>query len=283
MKDSSHTWEQAVVSLLENGEHEELVRACYYDQPLIGAADRFWKSPEWAATRGLLGEVTGSALDLGAGRGIASYALARDGWRVTALEPDPSSVVGADAIRGLAKLAHLDVRVVQERGESLPFPAASFDLAYARAVLHHARDLVGFAKEVSRVLRPGGRLVAVREHVVSSLRQLPSFLEGHPLHHLYGGENAFVLGAYMGALRSAGLQVETVIGPFASPINYAPRSREDLRDFVESAVRRVTGVVVAHAALRQDFVFDLILAVLNVVDRRPGRLNSFVARKPGTT
>ena len=35
----------------------------------------------------------GRALDLGAGNGILSYALAREGWSVTAVEPDPSALV----------------------------------------------------------------------------------------------------------------------------------------------------------------------------------------------
>ena len=45
----------------------------------------------------------GQALDVGAGRGIASYALAREGFTVTVLEPDDSHLVGAGAIRSLAE------------------------------------------------------------------------------------------------------------------------------------------------------------------------------------
>ncbi len=45
-----------------------------------------------------------------------------------------------------------------------PFDAASFDLIWGQAALHHlAHDLEGLCKQVSRVLKPGGRLVFIFE------------------------------------------------------------------------------------------------------------------------
>ncbi len=41
--------------------------------------------------------------------------------------------------------------------------------------------------EFFRVLKPGGRLIAI-ENVISSKNDLPVFLDQHPLHKLYGGE-----------------------------------------------------------------------------------------------
>src|SRR5262249_33655493 len=43
-------------------------------------------------------------------------------------------------------------------GESLPFESASFDAVWGCAILHHL-DLVRAAKELRRVLKPGGRAV----------------------------------------------------------------------------------------------------------------------------
>src|SRR5712671_3057697 len=96
------TWEQAVATLLSDPQQASLARGCYFDGTALEAGARYWASEEWQTVRSLLPEVPGKALDIGAGRGIASYALARDGWKVCALEPDASALVGAEAIRSLA-------------------------------------------------------------------------------------------------------------------------------------------------------------------------------------
>ena len=75
---------------------------------------------------------------------------------MTALEPDPSALVGAGAIRALAAEARLPIDVVEEFSERLPFANDTFDVVFARAVLHHTRDLDSACREMFRVLRPGG-------------------------------------------------------------------------------------------------------------------------------
>lgn len=267
---NSMTWEAAVQQLRARPDQRALVEACFYDDPLRQAADRFHASSEWAATQQLLGNVYGQALDIGAGRGIASYALARDGWSVTALEPDPSSVVGAGAIRSLASECHLDISVAQTWGEALPFDDSRFALVYCRQVLHHARDLQQLCREASRVLRPGGLLLATREHVISRREDLQTFLDGHPLHRLYGGENAFLLQDYIGAIQAAGLQIEQVLNPYASDINTYPESRTGIKKRWARKLR------FPMPALIPDFA----LSWVGSRSRVPGRLFTFAARKP---
>ena len=192
------TWEQAVDWLKLQPQHTALTKACFYDDPLIEAAQRYSVSTEWQAVRHLLKGLSGKALDIGAGRGISSYALAKDGWSVTALEPDPSASVGAGAVRQLAVEADISINVVQEWGEKLPFASGEFDLVYCRAVLHHADDLNALCIEAARVLREGGMMIATREHVLTNHGELQRFLRAHPLHDLYGGEHAYLLPEYIG-------------------------------------------------------------------------------------
>src|ERR1700761_8050906 len=205
MVEATHfrTWEAAVVWLRNQPDQHQLVLDAFYDDPLIGAAQRYFASDEWQAVSQLLRGRIGTALDIGAGRGIASYALGREGFAVTALEPDPSAIVGAAAIRALATEAALPINVVEEFSERLPFNDNAFDVVFARAVLHHTKDLDSACREMFRVLRPGGLFIAAREHVISKEADLGQFLDQHPLHHLYGGEHAFLLDRYVGALKDA--------------------------------------------------------------------------------
>jgi SAM-dependent methyltransferase len=271
------TWEQAVCWLRDQPELRQLVLDAYYDDPLVAAAERYWLSAEWTAVRELIGDRRGRALDVGAGRGIASYALARDGFEVTALEPDGSSVVGAAAIRVLQQESGLPIRVTQEFSETLPYPDLSFDVVFARAVLHHASDLKATCRELRRVLKSGGMLITLRDHVISRREDLPEFLASHPLHSLYGGENAFLIFDYRAALTGAALKIEREIGPFDSVVNYAPNTPDTLR--CEIANRLGPLGAVANAALKPRPIMGATLRVLSKFDRRPGRLVSFVCRK----
>ena len=223
------TWEEAVQWLRSQPGQQELVRFCYYDDPLEAAAARFHASLEWQATKALVADApSGEVLDLGAGRGIASYAFAREGRTVVALEPDPSDVVGRGAIADLAAQCRLPITPVEAFGEDLPFADNRFAVVYGRAILHHAADLPRLCQEAARVLQPGGLFLAVREHVISRDEDLAAFLAGHSLHAFYGGENAYRLEEYLDGLRCGGLVIRKVLGPFDTVVNYWPRTRADL-------------------------------------------------------
>jgi SAM-dependent methyltransferase len=276
----SMTWESAVVWLRNQPDRRQLVLDAYYDDPLLAAAQRYHGSNEWREIAALLRGRSGRALDVGAGRGIASYALVREGFGVTALEPDASVVVGAAAIRSLAVEAALPIDVVEQRSERLPFSDGEFDVVFARAVLHHTSDLDRACAEVFRVLRRGGIFVAVREHVISRESDLQTFLDAHPLHHLYGGEHAFPLGRYLGALGSAGFAPVEVLSPLQSPINLFPYTLDTLRDaVVERASQKLLSRPFWRRALCSDRVFTALLRLASRFDNRPGRLYSFIAYK----
>ena len=280
MSQPSSAWENAVKWLRSQPDKQDLVLNAYYDDPLLDAARRYAKSCEWKEIRKLLGAARGQALDVGAGRGVASYALAREGFTVTALEPDGGHLVGAGAIRSLAEENALPITVVQEFSEQLPFADCQFDVVFARAVLHHTRNLHSACREFFRVLKPGGRLVAVREHVISRKKDLPVFLSRHPLHHLYGGERAFLLSEYMDAIAQAGFVTESVLSPLSSVINYAPYTEESLKDVIAERFGVLAMKGVLRRALSLPALWSLARRALSSVDHRPGRLYSFVCTRP---
>jgi SAM-dependent methyltransferase len=280
MNDSKFkTWEDAVAWLVSQPDRQELVKACYYDAPLKSAANRYWHSTEWQAIKPYLPTSPTQALDIGAGHGISSYALAKEGWEVTALEPDPSHLVGVGAIKNLAAAEQLPISVVQEFGENLPFTDESFDFVFARQVLHHAQDLPQLCREIARVLKPNGVFIAVRDHVIAKPADLPKFLDIHPLHNLYGGENAFLLTEYQGAIRSAKLTVNQMFGSFDSPINYSPHTEATLRQELAKQFGSSLGGIVLAKFFLSGAIFPSTLKLLSKIDRRPGRAVSFVCSK----
>lgn len=68
----------------------------------------------------------GFLLDIGCGCGRESFALARMGHRVTAVDSSPAQT---EAARTLAAERRLDIDFLQVDGVSLPFAPASFDHA----------------------------------------------------------------------------------------------------------------------------------------------------------
>lgn len=89
-------------------------------------------------------------LDLGAGSGIATRALVRRGAHVTATDIDPQMLA-------VLRARDSGLPVVVARGEALPYADATFGLATC-ATAWHWMDAAGSARELARVLKPGGVL-----------------------------------------------------------------------------------------------------------------------------
>lgn len=274
------TWEEAVQWLRNQPEKQELVRECYYDDPLELAVERFSNSEEWVAVKYLLKKlIPGNVLDLGAGRGISSYAFAKSGCSVTSLEPDPSPLVGAKAIQSLIDSTRWPIKIVQEYGETLPFQDNTFDIVYGRAVLHHARALKKLCQEAARVLKPKGIFLATREHVISKKEDLPKFLDSHALHFLYGGENAYLLQEYIQVIKVAGLKLQKVIGPYESAINFAPKTQTEFESATASALTRILGKKLASGLAGVRTVQQLAGWYASRKSDVPGRLYTFLGVK----
>ncbi|MHB1132147.1 MAG: class I SAM-dependent methyltransferase [Chloroflexota bacterium] len=271
--------EEAVRTLRGDSAHASLIRDAYLDVDVQEAASRFSNSPEFAEVQGLLADhlLGARVLDLGAGSGIASYAFALHGAsRVYALEPDPSHEIGRGAISAIC--AGLPVEVIEGVGERIPLEAGTVDIVYARQTLHHCDDLTCVLRECTRVLIPGGVVLACREHVVDNKEQLSAFLATHPVHRLAGGEKAFALATYTEAIEAAGCEIKTVLGPWDSVINAFPyvKSQYELRAYARIALKR--------RFRRVGELLSLIPGIESLVGwrlkrPRPGRMYTFLALK----
>jgi SAM-dependent methyltransferase len=266
------SWEEAVRWLMNEPGMQELAKAAYFDEPLT-AARRYHASAEFKTLKELLPHTPGRALDLGAGNGILSWALAKEGWHVTAVEPDPSKLIGAGAIRMLTTEPGVSIEVVEAFGESIPAEPAGYDLVVARQVLHHAKDLSAFCQEMARLGKKGARVVTLRDHVVSDAAQRAEFLKTHPMHKHYGGENAFRLEEYRRAIESAGILIEKQYLSFQSVLNFDPTTVPEVKDKIAGLAGPLSPVLgIALKAVPDQMVLNMAAAM----DRRPGRLVSFV-------
>lgn len=93
-------------------------------------------------------------VDLGAGTGRASLAMAGQGWRVTAVEPGKPML---ELLRERASDEGLLVSTIQASAESTGMDPASVDVVTAAQAFHWFDKEPAMA-EIARILRPGGGL-----------------------------------------------------------------------------------------------------------------------------
>jgi ubiquinone/menaquinone biosynthesis C-methylase UbiE len=96
--------------------------------------------------------------DIGCGPGTAARRAARLGASVVGIDPAP---VMLRLARFLTRRSAPAVRYAEGSAEALPLPDSSVTVAWSIASVHHWRDLDAGLNETRRVLKPGGRLVAI--------------------------------------------------------------------------------------------------------------------------
>jgi SAM-dependent methyltransferase len=100
-----------------------------------------------------------TVLELGSGPGFITESLLTllPGSSITCLEIDPALLEKAQQYLRNKDNHHL--RFVQGSVMDTRLADNSFDIAYARLLFQHLPDPIGAAKEIWRVLKPGGKLV----------------------------------------------------------------------------------------------------------------------------
>ena len=102
-----------------------------------------------------------TVLDLGTGTGAVAFEAAirvGDAGRITAVDISPEMLALARAGATARSLDNIDF--AEGRGEVIPAPDESHDVVLASLSLMYVIDRGATAREIARVLRPGGRFVA---------------------------------------------------------------------------------------------------------------------------
>ena len=286
------TWEETIQYIRLKPEFKELVEHAYFEEDLKLNVERFQKSEEFIETLKIINEFapnTKKILDIGSGNGVSTISLALKGYQLTSVEPDSSDTIGAGAINKLKSFYKLNnVDVFEAYAEDIKFNDNTFDLVYVRQAMHHANNLNKFIEECTRVLKKGGVLMTVRDHVIYNQKDKEWFLEMHPLHKFYGGENAYTSSEYKKAFTNAGLEILLELKHYDSVINYSPLSKKQYDDLFNSKEKQIKD----H--LRKKIgVFSNLNLVVNMYKSKigfsrdkvydestiPGRMYSYVTKK----
>jgi 2-polyprenyl-3-methyl-5-hydroxy-6-metoxy-1,4-benzoquinol methylase len=129
--------------------------------------------------------------------------------------------VGVDLVETFDEVE--GVQLIRADLNHLPFPAESFDLVFSRSVLEHLEDPSQTFRELSRVVKPGGRLVLVTPNkydyasVIARLtpnRLHSLFLKGTVGDEVYDNFPTYfrcnTRRAIQKAIRNTGLELKTV-------------------------------------------------------------------------
>jgi ubiquinone/menaquinone biosynthesis C-methylase UbiE len=97
-------------------------------------------------------------LEVGCGMGTDLSMFARHGAKTWGVD---LTLAGASLAKQRLVYHRSTPRIMQADAENLPFPDGIFDLVYSWGVIHVTPDTVKAARELTRVARPGGRVVAM--------------------------------------------------------------------------------------------------------------------------
>jgi SAM-dependent methyltransferase len=100
-------------------------------------------------------------LDFGAGRG-RQFDIPDAGYReaIQKFQGKVAKVIGVDVYDGIQHHPHLDERHVIDPGAALPLQSGTIDIVVADWVFEHLENPDQFAREMERIVRPGGWVCA---------------------------------------------------------------------------------------------------------------------------
>jgi len=179
-------------------------------------------------------------VDLGAGTGRASLAMAALGWRVTAVEPGKPML---DVLRAQAANQGLVLATVQASAESTGLDPASADLATAAQVFHWF-DHPAAVTEMARIVRPGGGVALFWN--VRDAQHSPFVADYHQLLEKQFGDAD--TGQYLQAGRTTGREATAVA--FANSPGFDPPELAELHHDVQMTADDFVGMAFTASYVR---------------------------------
>ena len=164
----------------------EAVRREYADESRFNVRQSVWaaatgESPQDVAIEALVEVEPRRVLEAGPGKGELAARIAHEvGAEVVAVDQSERMVE-------LTRERGIDARLGDV--QDLPFADGEFDAAVAAWMLYHVPDVRRGLAELARVVRPGGRLVAVTNSESSLLELWSRLGQGRKADYPFGREN----------------------------------------------------------------------------------------------
>ena len=175
-----------------------------------------------------LGDVRGKRiLEVGAGSGRDSIALAKRGAIVTVLDYVPSSL---GVVAKNAEAAGVTLTMVCGDGTRMPFPEGTFDVVFHQGLMEHFRDANPLLDDNRRVLKTGGHVVIdvpQRWHIYTVGKKVLIALD----RWFAGWETEYSIRELTGMVEARGYQVTARFGDWMIPGFFYRALRYAVRPF----------------------------------------------------
>lgn len=228
----------------------DYVRDQYHGTEKLDTRSSVWRddipgqSPQDVALEAVRECLPRQVLEVGAGKGLFAARLKAElGCEVIATDSSPAMIA---ASRNLG----VDAREADVR--NLPFENATFDVVVAAWMLYHVNPLDQALREIVRVLRPGGRLVAVtngRDHLAQLWNWVDEQHEEPPFSVENGEEQ---LRPYFASVKKRDVSTHALFADRDAAANYlASVNREDLAEHLSTTgwPRRARGSTTVFVAV----------------------------------
>ncbi|WP_026381567.1 class I SAM-dependent methyltransferase [Afifella pfennigii] len=232
--------------------------AAYLDSPVHAGG------PDLACLTWRIAELQpGVAVDLGAGGGHVSYAMAPHAGRVLACDLSEKMLATVAETAAARGFAHVETHRADVH--HLPFADASADFLASRYSAHHWTDLAAALKEARRVLKPGA--TAIFMDVVSpGAPLLDTHLQAVELLRDPSHVRDYALGEWLSAFAQAAFAIRHVetfrlrldFAPWVARIGTAPERVAAIRTLQSD----VADEVKAYFAIEEDGSFTLDTALI---------------------